>query len=64
MVTSATSPSHHRKEKTVKTRSILSLTAAVQTMWPYQWLLLRYIAYPLTRRIHNNRAILTTVRQL
>jgi len=50
MVTSDISPSHHRKAKTLMLDQIVfSLTAAVRSIWPHQWLLLRHIAYPLTR---------------
>ena len=40
------------------------LTVAVQPMWSYQWLLLRHIAYPLTRRSQNSHQLLATVSQL
>ena len=43
---------------------LFSFTAAVQTMWLYQWLLLRHTAYPLTRRSDNSHGVLTTVIQL
>jgi len=37
---------HHLKSD----QFLFLFTAVVQNMWPYQWLLLRHIAYPFTRR--------------
>jgi len=67
MVTSATPPSHHRKAKTVKTRSISFLIRSCSTDYVTLSVisqLLSHIAYPLTRRSHDSHQVLTTVGQL
>ena len=44
--------------------NFFSSTAVIGTMWPYQGLLLRHTAYPLTRRSHNSHLVLKTVSRL